>query len=77
MLFFFLLPSAGEVADDAEMESGSGDVESDEEAEAAEVHSQAPKATELLSDVAPKLTKTQEKELNKIRNQDYSWILTL
>ncbi|XP_054828300.1 WD repeat-containing protein 75 [Eublepharis macularius] len=69
--------SADEFADEMEMETDSRDSESEEEGAVSEIPSQAPQATECLGDVAPKLSKAQEKELRKLRKLDYSWVSAL
>ncbi|XP_053128663.1 WD repeat-containing protein 75 isoform X2 [Hemicordylus capensis] len=70
--------SAGDVANEVEMESDMEDNESDEEVEVAEVHHQAPQAAaESLEDMTPTLSKAQEKELRRLRRMDYSWAASL
>ncbi|XP_077175562.1 WD repeat-containing protein 75 [Paroedura picta] len=68
---------ADEHPPEAEMESDSGENESEEEGPVKEIHDQVPEATESLDEVAPKLTKAQEKELRKLRKLDYSWASAL
>ncbi|XP_061464214.1 WD repeat-containing protein 75 isoform X2 [Rhineura floridana] len=65
--------SAGEVTDEVEMESNNSDSESEEDAEVDEVPPETPQATECSEDIPCKLSKTQEKELRRLRKLDYSW----
>ncbi|XP_048342813.1 WD repeat-containing protein 75 isoform X2 [Sphaerodactylus townsendi] len=69
--------SADELPGEVEMESDSGENESEEEGAVSDIPGQAPGAVESLGDVAPKLTKAQEKELRKLRKLDYSWVSAL
>ncbi|KAF7245052.1 WD repeat-containing protein 75 [Varanus komodoensis] len=69
--------TGGDVADEVEMESDSGETESEEETMITEVHPEASEAAECLGDIISKLSKTQERKLRKIRKQDYSWASTL
>ncbi|XP_015280396.1 PREDICTED: WD repeat-containing protein 75 [Gekko japonicus] len=69
--------SADEPPDEVEMESDRGESDSEEEGALSDVHGQVPEATESLGDVAPKLSKAQEKELRKLRKLDYSWASAL
>uniref|UniRef100_A0A8C8RY64 WD repeat domain 75 n=1 Tax=Pelusios castaneus TaxID=367368 RepID=A0A8C8RY64_9SAUR len=68
--------SAGEVADEVEMDSEKAEDESDEDIEVTEMEPDI-NPTEILGEITPKLSKSQEKELRKIRRMDYSWIAAL
>ncbi|KYO33720.1 WD repeat-containing protein 75 [Alligator mississippiensis] len=68
--------SNGEVADEVEMESEKAEDESDEDIDHTAIE-EDPKLTELWGEMTPKLSKSQEKELRKIRKTDYSWISAL
>ncbi|XP_068878046.1 WD repeat-containing protein 75 isoform X2 [Aphelocoma coerulescens] len=65
--------SAEEVADEVEMESEKAEDDSDEE-DATEMEQEDTSHMELLGEITCKLSKSQEKELRKIRKTDYSWI---
>lgn len=75
-LGFFSICSNGEVADEVEMESEKAEDESDEDIDHTAIE-EDPKLTELWGEMTPKLSKSQEKELRKIRKTDYSWISAL
>ncbi|XP_050196006.1 WD repeat-containing protein 75 [Myiozetetes cayanensis] len=66
--------SAEEVADEVEMESEKTEDDSDEERDVTEMEQEDTSHMELLGEVTCKLSKSQEKELRKIRKMDYSWI---
>uniref|UniRef100_A0A8B9RRE7 WD repeat domain 75 n=1 Tax=Accipiter nisus TaxID=211598 RepID=A0A8B9RRE7_9AVES len=66
--------SAEEVADEVEMESEKTEDDSDEERGVTEMEQEDTSAMELLGEMTRKLSKSQEKELRKIRKMDYSWI---
>ncbi|KAJ7424326.1 WD repeat-containing protein 75 [Willisornis vidua] len=66
--------SAEEVADEVEMESEKTEDDSDEERDVAEMEQEDTSHMELLGEMTCKLSKSQEKELRKIRKMDYSWI---
>lgn len=66
--------SAEEVADEVEMESEKTEDESDEERDVAEMEQEDTSPVESLGEMTCKLSKSQEKELRKIRKTDYSWI---
>ncbi|KAM9122960.1 WD repeat-containing protein 75 isoform 1-T1 [Pangshura tecta] len=69
--------SAGEVVDEVEMDSEKAEDESDEDLELTEME-QDIKATEFLGEITQtKLSKSQEKQLRKIRRMDYSWVAAL
>ncbi|XP_075790283.1 WD repeat-containing protein 75 [Pelodiscus sinensis] len=68
--------SAEEVVDEVEMDSEKAEDESDEDVELNEVE-QDINTTAFLGEITPKLSKSQEKELRKIRRMDYSWIAAL
>ncbi|RMC18385.1 hypothetical protein DUI87_04271 [Hirundo rustica rustica] len=65
--------SAGEVADEVEMESEKAEDDSDEE-DVTAMEQEDTSPMELLGEMTCKLSKSQEKELRKIRKMDYSWI---
>ncbi|XP_039584677.1 WD repeat-containing protein 75 isoform X1 [Passer montanus] len=65
--------SAEEVADEVEMESEKAEDDSDEE-DVTAMEQEDTSHMELLGEVTCKLSKSQEKELRKIRKMDYSWI---
>ncbi|NXQ27414.1 WDR75 protein, partial [Alaudala cheleensis] len=65
--------SAEEVADEVEMESEKAEDDSDEE-DGTAMEQEDTSHLELLGEVTCKLSKSQEKELRKIRKMDYSWI---
>ncbi|NWR84589.1 WDR75 protein, partial [Furnarius figulus] len=66
--------SAEEVADEVEMESEKTEDDSDEERGVTEMEQEDTSHVELLGEISCKLSKSQEKELRKIRRVDYSWI---
>lgn len=66
--------SAEEVADEVEMESEKTEDDSDEERDVTETEQEDTSPMELLGEMTCKLSKSQEKELRKIRKMDYSWI---
>ncbi|NXI72278.1 WDR75 protein, partial [Anseranas semipalmata] len=66
--------SAEEVADEVEMESEKAEDDSDEEKDVTEMEQEDIKPMELLGEITCKLSKSEEKELRKIRKMDYSWI---
>ncbi|NXG46222.1 WDR75 protein, partial [Psilopogon haemacephalus] len=66
--------SAEEVADEVEMESEQAEDDSDEEGGVTEMEQDDPSPVESLGELPCKLTKSQERELRKIRKVDYSWI---
>ncbi|NXX43852.1 WDR75 protein, partial [Tricholaema leucomelas] len=66
--------SAKEVADEVEMESEQAEDDSDEEGDVAEMEQGDRSAVESLGELPCKLSKSQERELRKIRKMDYSWI---
>uniref|UniRef100_A0A8C3PQT1 WD repeat domain 75 n=1 Tax=Calidris pygmaea TaxID=425635 RepID=A0A8C3PQT1_9CHAR len=66
--------SAEEVADEVEMESEKTEDDSDEERDITEMEQEDTSPVELLGEMTCKLSKSQEKELRKIRKMDYSWI---
>uniref|UniRef100_A0A8C5X7Y9 WD repeat domain 75 n=1 Tax=Malurus cyaneus samueli TaxID=2593467 RepID=A0A8C5X7Y9_9PASS len=65
--------SAEEIADEVEVESEKAEDDSDEE-DVTEMEQEDTSHTELLGEMTCKLSKSQEKELRKIRKTDYSWI---
>ncbi|XP_066409781.1 WD repeat-containing protein 75 [Molothrus aeneus] len=65
--------SAEEVADEVEMESEKAEDESDEE-DVTAMEEEDTSPMELLGEMTCKLSKSQEKELRKIRKMDYSWL---
>lgn len=65
--------SAEEVADEVEMESEKAEDDSDEE-DVTAMEQEDTSHMELLGEMTCKLSKSQEKELRKIRKMDYSWI---
>uniref|UniRef100_A0A8C8EG05 WD repeat domain 75 n=1 Tax=Otus sunia TaxID=257818 RepID=A0A8C8EG05_9STRI len=67
-------PSAEEVADEVEMESEKTEADSDEERDVTEMEQEDTSPVELLGEITCKLSKSQEKELRKLRKMDYSWI---
>ncbi|KAF4799580.1 WD repeat domain 75 [Turdus rufiventris] len=68
--------SAEEVADEVEMESEKAEDDSDEE-DVTAMEQEDTSHMELLGETTCKLSKSQEKELRKIRKMDYSWISAL
>ncbi|XP_032921101.1 WD repeat-containing protein 75 [Catharus ustulatus] len=68
--------SAEEVADEVEMESEKAEDDSDEE-DITAMEQEDTSHMELLGEMTCKLSKSQEKELRKIRKMDYSWISAL
>ncbi|NXP81997.1 WDR75 protein, partial [Ramphastos sulfuratus] len=66
--------SAEEAADEVEMESEQAEDDSDEEGDVTEMEQDDPSPVELLGELPCKLSKSQERELRKIRKMDYSWI---
>ncbi|KAJ7395583.1 hypothetical protein BTVI_153330 [Pitangus sulphuratus] len=66
--------NAEEVADEVEMESEKTEDDSDEERDVTEMEQEDTSHVELLGEMTCKLSKSQEKELRKIRKMDYSWI---
>uniref|UniRef100_H9GQM9 Uncharacterized protein n=1 Tax=Anolis carolinensis TaxID=28377 RepID=H9GQM9_ANOCA len=67
-----------QIPDEVEMESNNEEEESEEETHTAEeVHPEASGLAECLEEVIPKLSKTQERELRKLRKLDYSWVSAL
>ncbi|NXK46566.1 WDR75 protein, partial [Chauna torquata] len=66
--------SAEEVADEVEMESEKAEDDSDEEKDVTEMEQEDIKPMELVGEITHKLSKSEEKELRKIRKMDYSWI---
>ncbi|XP_056351738.1 WD repeat-containing protein 75 [Oenanthe melanoleuca] len=68
--------SAEEVADEVEMESEKAEDDSDEE-DVTAMEQEDTSHTELLGEMTRKLSKSQEKELRKIRKMDYSWLSAL
>uniref|UniRef100_A0A8C4ULE2 WD repeat domain 75 n=1 Tax=Falco tinnunculus TaxID=100819 RepID=A0A8C4ULE2_FALTI len=66
--------SAEVAADEVEMESEKAEDESDEERDITEMEQEDTSPMELLGEMTCKLSKSQEKELRKIRKTDYSWI---
>ncbi|XP_062434388.1 WD repeat-containing protein 75 isoform X2 [Rhea pennata] len=66
--------SAEEVADEVEMESEEAEDDSDEERDITEMEEESLRPMDLLGETICKLSKSQEKELRKIRKMDYSWI---
>ncbi|NXU49613.1 WDR75 protein, partial [Turnix velox] len=67
--------SVEEVADEVEMESEKTEDDSDEERGVTEIEQGDTSPMELLGEITCKLSKSQEKELRKIRKINYSWIL--
>ncbi|KFV76575.1 WD repeat-containing protein 75, partial [Struthio camelus australis] len=65
--------SAEEVADEVEMESEEAEDDSAEERDVTEME-QDLRPLEFLGETTWKLSKSQERELRKIRKMDYSWI---
>ncbi|TRZ23905.1 hypothetical protein HGM15179_003176 [Zosterops borbonicus] len=65
--------SVEEVADEVEMESEKAEDDSDEE-DVTAMEQEDTSHMELLGEMTCKLSKSQEKELRKIRKMDYSWI---
>uniref|UniRef100_A0A672UFF8 Uncharacterized protein n=1 Tax=Strigops habroptila TaxID=2489341 RepID=A0A672UFF8_STRHB len=65
---------AEEVADEVEMESEKTDDDSDEEGDVTEMEQENTNPMELLGEMTCKLSKSQERELRKLRKMDYSWI---
>ncbi|XP_061858678.1 WD repeat-containing protein 75 isoform X2 [Colius striatus] len=63
-----------EVDDEVEMESEKTEDDSDEERDVTEMEQEDTNPMELLGEMTYKLSKSQEKELRKIRKMDYSWI---
>ncbi|NXD36972.1 WDR75 protein, partial [Copsychus sechellarum] len=68
--------SAEEVADEVEMESEKAEDDSDEE-DVTAMEQEDTGHMELLGEMTCKLSKSQEKELRKIRKMDYSWLSAL
>uniref|UniRef100_A0A803WD87 WD repeat domain 75 n=1 Tax=Ficedula albicollis TaxID=59894 RepID=A0A803WD87_FICAL len=68
--------SAEEVADEVEMESEKAEDDSDEE-DVTAMEQEDTSHMELLGEMTCKLSKSQEKELQKIRKMDYSWLSAL
>uniref|UniRef100_A0A8C6K4P0 WD repeat-containing protein 75 second beta-propeller domain-containing protein n=1 Tax=Melopsittacus undulatus TaxID=13146 RepID=A0A8C6K4P0_MELUD len=66
--------SAEEVADEVEMESEKTDDDLDEEGDVTEMEQEDTNPMELLGEMTCKLSKSQERELRKLRKMDYSWI---
>lgn len=56
------------------MESENTEDDSDEERGVTEMEQEDTSAMELLGEMTCKLSKSQEKELRKIRKMDYSWL---
>uniref|UniRef100_A0A8D0H5W7 WD repeat domain 75 n=1 Tax=Sphenodon punctatus TaxID=8508 RepID=A0A8D0H5W7_SPHPU len=70
------IKSTEEAADEVEMTSEEAEDESDEEMDLAEIKQDA-QPMDFLSDIAHKLSKSQEKQLRKIRKMDYTWVSAL
>ncbi|XP_067843809.1 WD repeat-containing protein 75 [Heptranchias perlo] len=68
--------SSKEEQEEVEMESEEEEDESDVEMNIIEVKQEAKKAYSS-EELLPKLTKSEEKELKKLRKNDYSWLSTL
>lgn len=66
--------SAEEVAEEVDMESEKTDDDSDEEGDVTEMEQEDTNPMELLGEMQCKLSKSQERELRKLRKMDYSWI---
>ncbi|XP_054236967.1 WD repeat-containing protein 75 [Indicator indicator] len=62
------------VADEVEMENEQAEDDSEEERDVAEMEQDDPSPVESLGELPCKLSKSQERELRKIRKMDYSWI---
>ncbi|NWI99625.1 WDR75 protein, partial [Crypturellus undulatus] len=66
--------SAEEVADEVEMESKDSEDDSDEERNIAEIEQDDQTPVDFWGETTCKLSKSEERELRKIRKMDYSWI---
>ncbi|NXH22530.1 WDR75 protein, partial [Bucco capensis] len=66
--------SAEEVAEEVEMASEKSETESDEERDGTEMDQEDTSPVEFLGEMTCKLSKSQEKELRRIRKMDYSWV---
>ncbi|POI28387.1 hypothetical protein CIB84_007863, partial [Bambusicola thoracicus] len=66
--------SAEEAPDEVEMESEEAEDDSDEENTVTEMKQEDKMPMESLGETTHKLSKSEEKELRKIRKVDYSWI---
>uniref|UniRef100_A0A8B9S673 WD repeat domain 75 n=1 Tax=Apteryx owenii TaxID=8824 RepID=A0A8B9S673_APTOW len=66
--------SAEEIADEVEMESEEAEDDSDEERDIIEMEQDDLRPMDFLGETTCRLSKSQEKELRKIRKMDYSWI---
>ncbi|XP_061313586.1 WD repeat-containing protein 75 [Pezoporus flaviventris] len=66
--------SAEEVADEVEMESEKTDDDLYEEGDVTEMEQEDTNPMELLGEMTCKLSKSQERELRKLRKMDYSWL---
>lgn len=68
------LYSAEEAPAEVEMESEEAEDDSDEETAATEMKQDDTMPMESLGETTHKLSKSEEKELRKIRKTDFSWI---
>lgn len=68
------LYSAEEAPAEVEMESEEAEDDSDEETAATEMKQDETMPMESLGETTHKLSKSEEKELRKIRKTDFSWI---
>jgi len=68
------LCSTEETPDEVEMESEEAEDDSDEENSVTEMKQDDKMPLESLGETTHRLSKSEEKELRKIRKVDYSWI---
>ncbi|XP_074158988.1 WD repeat-containing protein 75 [Sminthopsis crassicaudata] len=66
-----------EIPDDIEMESGKATDDSDEENDISEKVQKATNDIIIEDEIIPQLSKTQERELRKLRKVDYNWMCSL
>ena len=73
---FAIIPlcSTEETPDEVEMESEEAEDDSDEENSVTEMKQEDKMPLESLGETTHRLSKSEEKELRKIRKVDYSWI---
>lgn len=74
MFAIISLCSTEETPDEVEMESEEAEDDSDEENSVTEMKQDDKMPLESLGETTHRLSKSEEKELRKIRKVDYSWI---
>lgn len=74
MFAIISLCSTEETPDEVEMESEEAEDDSDEENSVTEMKQEDKMPLESLGETTHRLSKSEEKELRKIRKVDYSWI---